>query len=114
MAAKLITLQQKEGLWRASLLDPKDFPDPETSSSGFFCYALAWGINNHLLDRETYLPHVRKAWEGLNWALQDNGKLGWVQQVGHDPRDVSKDDSMEYGTAAFLLAGKEMLELDVR
>jgi hypothetical protein len=34
-----------------------------------------------------------------------------VQQIGYDPRSVSADDSMEYGTGAFLLAGSEMLSL---
>jgi rhamnogalacturonyl hydrolase YesR len=111
MASKIASLQQDDGLWRSSLYDPNQYPSPETSSSGFFCYALAWGINEGYLDKEHYLPVVKKAWEGLNNAMHDTGKLGYVQQVGHDPRSVSKDDSMEYGTAAYILAAEQVLKL---
>jgi hypothetical protein len=57
------------------------------------------------------MPAVRRGWEGLVWAQQSDGRLGWVQQIGYDPRSVTADDSMEYGTGAFLLAGSEMLHL---
>jgi len=111
MATKIASLQQEDGFWRSSLYDPKQFKSPETSSSGFFCFALAWGINEGFLDKEAYLPVVKKAWKGLNEAMDESGKLGYVQQVGSDPRSVSKDDSMEYGTAAFLLAAEQVLQL---
>ncbi len=65
MAAKLITCQQSDGMWRASLLDPDSYPLKEVSSTGFFTYAFAWGVNQGLLDRATYEPAVRKAWVAL-------------------------------------------------
>jgi len=111
MAATLIRIQGEDGLWRSSLLDPGEYPIPESSGSGFFVYGLAWGLNNGVLDSATYQTAVREGWRGLNWALQPSGKLGWVQQIGYDPRSVTADDSMEYGTGAFLLAGSEMLKL---
>jgi rhamnogalacturonyl hydrolase YesR len=111
MAAALAAVQDEDGLWRSSLLDPEEFPIPESSGSGFFTFGLTWGVNNGLLNGPTYLPVARRAWKGLNWALQPSGKLGWVQQIGYDPRSVTADDSMEYGTGAFLLAGSEMLRL---
>ncbi len=36
MAEKIITLQQADGLWRASLLDPDSYPGGEASGSGFY------------------------------------------------------------------------------
>ena len=45
MAAKVASLQDISGYWHASLLDPISYPNPETSSTGFFCYALAYGIH---------------------------------------------------------------------
>ena len=86
MAGRLLSLQQPDGLWRTSLLDPDAFPGGEGSGSGFHCYALAWGINHKLLDRNIFLPAVKKAWEGLNSLLKDDGKVGWVQPIGGDPR----------------------------
>jgi len=112
MAARISSLQQEDGLWRASLLDPAAYPGGEASGSGFFCYALAWGINNGLLDRETYLPVVRKAWTGLNSLIQPDGRVGWVQPIGADPKKNFSAESWEvYGTGAFLLAGSEIIRM---
>jgi unsaturated rhamnogalacturonyl hydrolase len=111
MAASVGPLQAEDGLWRPSLLDPLDAPVPETSSTGFFCYSLAWGINNGYLERKTYLPIVKRAWKGLVSSVHDDGKLGWVQQIGAAPATVTFEDNQEYGTGAFLLAGTEMLKL---
>jgi unsaturated rhamnogalacturonyl hydrolase len=111
MAARLIEVQGKDGFWRSSLLDPEEYPAPEASGTGFFAFGLAWGINHGVLDRSSYLPAVEKAWRGLNWALHPSGKLGWVQQIGYDPRSVGANDGMEYGSGAFLLAAGEILTL---
>lgn len=111
MAASVSRLQGEDGLWRPSLLDPLEAPAPETSSTGFFCYAIAWGINNGYLDRRAYLPVVRKAWRGLSGAVRADGKLGWVQRIGFAPDKVTADDNQEYGSGAFLLAGSEVLKL---
>jgi len=111
MAASVSRLQGEDGLWRPSLLDPREAPVPETSSTGFFCYAIAWGINNGYLDRRKYTPVVEKAWRGLVSSVRADGKLGWVQQIGYAPDKVTADDNQEYGSGAFLLAGSEMLKL---
>lgn len=111
MSARLIELQQPDGYWRSSLLDPASYPAPETSGTGFFTYGLAWGINHGLLDEATYLPHVKKGWEALARQVDANGRLGHVQQVGQDPRSVQPTDTEVYGVGAFLLAGSEVIQL---
>jgi rhamnogalacturonyl hydrolase YesR len=112
MAAKIITLQQADGLWRASLLDPDSYPGGEASGTGFYCYALAWGINNGILDKAIYLPVVEKAWVGLNGLIQPDGHVGWCQPIGADPKKNFNAESWEvYGTGAFLLAGSEVIKL---
>lgn len=112
MASRVIELQQKDGLWRASLLDPDSYPGGEVSGSGFFCYALAWGINNGLLDEELYRPFVEKTWKALNQCVSPEGRVGWVQPIGADPRKNFSEDSWEvYGTGAFLLAGSEIIKM---
>jgi len=112
MSARLKDLQQADGLWRASLLDPDSYPGGEVSGSGFDCYAMAWGINNGILDKETYLPIVKKAWIGLNKCVKEDGHVGWVQPIGADPKKNFNADSWEvYGSGAFLLAGSEVIKL---
>jgi unsaturated rhamnogalacturonyl hydrolase len=111
MAAALKPLQASDGLWRPSLLDPEEVPHPETSASAFFCYAMAWGVNNGILDEKTYKPVVRKAWEGLSKVVTAEGQLQWVQPIGEAPNNVTKDNFQEYGAGAFLLAGSEVIKL---
>lgn len=112
MASRIAELQQEDGLWRASLLDPGSYPGGEASGSGFFTFALAWGINHGLLDKEKFMPVVQKAWKGLSGLIQPDGHVGWCQPIGADPKKNFSADSWEvYGTGAFLLAGSEMLKL---
>lgn len=112
MSARLAELQQPDGLWRTSLLDPAAYPGGEGSGSGFDCYALAWGINRGLLDKATYLPVVEKAWVALNGLVSHEGRVGWVQPIGGDPRRNFNADSWEvYGSGAYLLAGSEVIKL---
>lgn len=115
MAAKLLVIQHADGFWRTSLLDPDSYPGGEASGTSFFCYALAWGINNGILEREKYLPAVKKAWIALCKAQKDNGMLGWVQPIGADPQKNFSADSWEvYGAGAFLSAGSEVIKLKVK
>ncbi|MDP3644739.1 MAG: glycoside hydrolase family 88 protein [Bacteroidota bacterium] len=112
MAEKVASLQQEDGLWRASLLDPESYPGGEASGSGFYTYAMAWGINNGLLNKDKFLPVVKKAWKGMNTLIQPDGHVGWCQPIGADPKKNFSAESWEvYGTGAFLLAGSEIIKL---
>jgi rhamnogalacturonyl hydrolase YesR len=95
------------------LLDPESYPGGEASGSGFYTYALAWGINNDILDKTQYLPVVEKAWVGMNSLIQPDGHVGWCQPIGADPKKNFSAESWEvYGTGAFLLAGSEIIKLE--
>jgi rhamnogalacturonyl hydrolase YesR len=113
MAEKILTCQQPDGLWRASLLDPESYPLKETSGSGFYTYALAWGVNQGLLDRAKFEPAVRKAWAALIGCVDADGKLTHVQPVGSDPKKFADDSTAPYGVGAFLLAGSEVYRMAV-
>ena len=111
MASRVASLQQADGTWHASLLDPASYPGKETSGTAFFCYALAWGINHKILDPSEYASTVDRAWEALVGCLHRDGKLGFVQPIAGAPGEVNYDDTEFYGVGGFLLAGKEMMEL---
>ncbi|PID68910.1 MAG: family 88 glycosyl hydrolase [Flavobacteriales bacterium] len=112
MAHRIKGLQPEDGLWRPSLLAPEKFNHGEVSGSGFFTFALAWGINNELLKKSEYAPTVSKAWKSLKKSQHKNGKIGWVQNIGFDPQPANFDSWQNYGTGAFLLAGSEVLKLN--
>ena len=111
MAYKIASLQTSEGFWPSSLLDAESYPGKESSGTAFYCYALAWGINNGLLEKDTFYPIVENAWEFLISALHPSGKLGYVQQIGDQPGNATYEDEQAYGVGAFLMAGVELAEL---
>lgn len=112
MAAALRPLQGADGFWRSNLLFPANYPNPETSSTAFFTYALAYGINAGLLDSATYTPVVMSAWNGMvATALHPDGTLGYVQAIGLAPGGSDYNAQQDYGYGAFLLAGSEILRL---
>jgi rhamnogalacturonyl hydrolase YesR len=111
MAQKIVSLQQPDGLWRSSLLDPEHYPLAETSGSGFYTFALAWGVNEKLLDAAKFTPAVLKGWDALAASVQPDGKLIHVQPIGEDPKHFDSDHGDVFGVGAFLLAGSEVYRL---
>jgi unsaturated rhamnogalacturonyl hydrolase len=111
MAAALKPWQGMDGLWRSDITHPAKFPNPETSGTGFMTFAMAWGINNAILDRATYLPVVKAGWQGLVTNVDAAGRLGYVQGVGAAPGAAAPTSNAPYGVGAFLLAGSEVAKL---
>lgn len=112
MIYALLKLQNEDGLWRTSLLDPQD-PQGESSGSSFIIDAMAWGINRGLLPAATFQPAVMKGYQALAKNIQPTGMLGFVQKVGFSPdkQDTTAESTEVYGSGAFLLAGSEIVRL---
>lgn len=111
LSNSVLKCQQADGYWRASMLDPESYPSPETSSTGFIVYAFAYGVNAGILPAEKFMPAIEKGWKALVSAVEDDGKLGYVQPIGADPRHVTRDMTEVYGVGAFLLAGNEIYKM---
>jgi rhamnogalacturonyl hydrolase YesR len=114
MMARAAQLQGKDGLWRAGLLDPDNYDQPEVSGSALFTYAMAAGVNEGFLDRKTYRPVIEKAWAGILHHVYADGRLGCIQQTGAEPAPFKPTASYTYGVGAFLLAGSEIRKMDQR
>jgi len=108
MAAATLAIQGSDGLWRPGLLDAASYPLPEVSGSAFIAYAMAYGVNEKILDRKTYWPAVEKAWAGMLTHIYADGRLGCIQPVGAAPGAYTETASYNYGVGAFLLAGSEI------
>jgi rhamnogalacturonyl hydrolase YesR len=111
MATSVLRTQDAKGSWHASLLNPETYPMPENSASAFFCYGLAWGMRNGLLDESKYKDTTLKAWKSLTQYVNKQGRLGYIQPVGNAPKMVDENSTDVYGVGAFLLAGTEMYQL---
>lgn len=111
MADAVVAMQQPEGYWTRSMMDPEHAPGPETSGTAFFTYGLLWGVNNGYLKDPKYLEAAKKGWNYLqNTALQKDGSVGYVQPIGEKAipgQVVDKNSTSNFGTGAFLLAACE-------
>ena len=111
MAKSLVELQSGDGYWPVSLAAGELYPVPESSGTAFFVAGLGWGLANGTLQGAEYRTSLEKGWEALVNSINDEGMLGWVQQVGYAPDKVSPNETQFYGNGAFLLAGAAMHEL---
>jgi rhamnogalacturonyl hydrolase YesR len=111
MAARIASIQGKDGLWRSGLLDPDAYDLPEISGSAFFTYSIAWGVNNGILDHRTYDPVVKRSWAGMLTHIYANGRLGSIQPIDGQPGKFKPSASYVYGVGGFLLAASEMDKL---
>ncbi len=112
MAVSLKGMQQAEGYWTRSIIDPEHAPGPETSGTAFFTFGYLWGINNGVLSKEEYQPVIEKSWTYLTTvALQEDGRIGYVQPIGERAipgQQVDENSTSNFGVGAFLLASSEM------
>ncbi len=119
MAEALLPIQRKDGFWNVSLHDPNHFGGKETSGTALFIYAITYGVNNNILDRDRFLPVILKAWKAITTkGLHKNGFLGYLQSTGKEPKDgqplsyTKIPDFEDYGLGCFLLAGAEVYRLN--
>lgn len=111
MSPAILAAQQHDGLWYPSLLDPQQVPIGETSGSALLLSGLAWGINQGILDRDTYMPAVQRGWQGLLSRITANGEVDFVQPIGAEPKPFDPANSEPYGTGAVLSAAAEILKM---
>ena len=111
MAKAVAAIQQPEGYWTRSMIDPEFAPGPETSGTALFMYGIMWGINNGYLDKPTYMPVIEKAWKYLSeTAVQKDGTVGYVQPIGEKAipgQVINAESTANFGVGAFLLAACE-------
>ena len=115
MAATLIEVQGDDGFWRMNLDDYDHDIRPETSGTVFFAYGLTWGINNGLLDKETYYPAVKKAFLGLNAnAIRPDGLVGRSELISAYPNpkcSLGIGSSQSYAPASTVMFLSELSKL---
>lgn len=119
MATALKIRQREDGFWNMSLDDPDHRPGGETSGTALITFAIAWGINNDVLDSVTYYPVVLNGWRALSTiAMQPGGVLTKIQGEGEAPINPaslmtsrSTDPKIAFGVGAFLCAAAEVAKL---
>ena len=111
MAEAICRHQSPDGFWRTSLLEPDDFPMPETSGTALDVLGLLIGYREELLGRDS-LECALKGFEALDSvAVSPEGRIGWVQGVALKPGPVEKENTNDYAVGTYLLICRELSAL---
>ena len=112
----LVKLQDSDGLWHQVLNRPDSYQ--ETSGTAMFFLGLCRGINNGWIDRETYMPVVKRAYMGLlNKKVSSDGNVYDVCRGSSNSKTVDyylnlgTVDNDDHGTGVILSAISEMLKI---
>lgn len=111
MVEALCCCQSEDGFWRTSLLEPEEFPMPETSGTALHVLGLLIGVRLGLLG-EKHLACAYKGFDALNReAVEPSGRIGWVQIVALKPGPVQKEWANDYAVGTYLLICRELIGL---
>ncbi|MEM0965842.1 MAG: glycoside hydrolase family 88 protein [Verrucomicrobiota bacterium] len=109
MSLALKRTQRSDGTWSMGMLgNEADYPIKEISGTAFFVFGLAWGVNEGLLDHETYEPVILDGWKAMVDCVNEEGMPGYVQGVGAAPGASDPGHTEIYATGAFVAAGAEV------
>ena len=114
----LAALQNANGFW-LQVLDRPDSRE-EVSGTAIFTMAIARGIRHGWLERDTYLPIVRKGWDALKTRIQPDGTVRDICYGTMCSEDVNYYlerpfyDNDTHGLFAVLFAGMEVSRLKDR
>ena len=122
MAESLIQYQREDGLWNPSIIDPNYYAGKEATGTSGYLYGLCTGLELGILDKETYLPVVEKAYEGLlTCLLKDSsgeytGQMGYMQTTGYQPQNYKNEEhtktiTTEFGQGLWNLGGAAFMRL---
>lgn len=94
---------------RTSLLEPDEFPMPETSGTALNVLGLLIGVRLGLLGEDS-LRCALRGFDALNReAVEPSGRIGWVQTVALKPGPVRKECTNDYAVGTYLLICRELL-----
>lgn len=111
MAAAVCQCQSEDGFWRTSLLEPEEFPTPETSGTALFLLGLLIGVRLGYLGDDA-LACAIKGFHALNRvAVDESGRIGYVQVVALKPGPVNRESTNDYAVGTYLLICRELLAL---
>jgi hypothetical protein len=109
MAAAVLPLQGSDGFWRASLLAPAAFPQPEATGTAGLLALLAFGVRTGRLPAPLYLPAIASAWAALSTvALRPDGTVGHCQPEADQPGPSWPANASDFCTGLWLLAAEEV------
>jgi rhamnogalacturonyl hydrolase YesR len=124
MSSALLDCQREDGSWNVSLAAPSNYGQPgsegpEMTGTSLFVGGMAYGVRTGLLDRDTYLPAIRRGWQAMQRAVHDNGFVGYMQGAGSKPEDGgvitynSVPDFEDFGIGCWLWGAAEVHALAV-
>ena len=116
MMEGLLPFQLDSGLWSQVINLPND-PNNwgESSGTAMFTYAMVAGVKRGVLDADTYVSVIEKAWQGLQGQINDNGDVRnvcigtWYKDSPQEYMGLSRLTGDGHGQAPILWIAAELL-----
>ena len=109
MAAALRNCQCGDGFWHTSLTEPEEYDMPETSGTVLIVLGMLIGVRLGVLPGD-YMECALRGFDALNReAVEESGRIGWVQVVALKPGPVKKEAANDYAVGTWLLACRELI-----
>lgn len=116
MAQALAKCQREDGFWNPTLTVPNFHGGKESSGTSAFVFGYAMGIGLGILDKNTYMPVLERAYTALvQDAVTAEGRLVYAQPVGASPTSydaaTASDQTNIFTVGLFLSASSAVLRL---
>ena len=110
MTESVIKCQGEDGFWRSSMLDFEEYPEKESSGTLLFLHSILRAIRCGILDK-SYLGVFEKGFHAVNqYAVSEEGVVGWVQGVADRPGKTVKESSKDYAVGFYLMMCSEWIQ----
>lgn len=116
MMEGLLNYQGANGLWYQVLDMPNDPSNwEETSCSAMFTYAMVAGVRRGVLDADTYVPVIERAWAGLQGRTSPSGDVSdicvgtWYLSTPQEYMGLTRLTGDGHGQAPVLWVAAELL-----
>lgn len=117
MSEGLKNVRRSDGIWNVNLGDPNHKAGKEMTGTAGFLYGMCLGIELGLLDVDTYIPVVQKAYDTIvSECIFENGFVGYCQPPAGSPSSYTteaevKNNTVSYGVGLTMMGLSRFMRL---
>lgn len=102
MSEGLKNVRREDGIWNVNLGDASHKAGKEMTGTAGFLYGMCVGIDLGLLDADTYVPVVQKAYDTITTeCIQESGLVGYCQPPAGSPSSYTTEEKLKNNTVSY-------------
>ena len=109
MTEAILHCRNKDGLWGTSLYDNEEYPTSDGSATLLFLHSMIVAVRLGILD-QSYAELFEQLFEKFTeYAVSDEGFVGYIQGVAKSPGETKKECSRDYAVGYYLMCCAEWI-----